>query len=170
MMDKILAGFLVLLFIVIVANTDSSNEQDTTSANQLTQPAQPDQPNNEVVEEHGLMAQAPDKYLNGVIYMDLKRMGYPKTKVRPFKEWLAAVKNNPENESVEIDKHTFSNKITVMVYKPKAEPVGVTFSESNGEVYITGYYSLGQSHKAKDSKETLMLYQVADALAQTSEQ
>ncbi|GEM_PF-4672888 len=170
MMDKILAGFLVLLLIVIVANTDSSNEQNTASDKQLTQPAQPDQPNNRVVEKYDVMARVPENYLNGVVFMDLKKVGYPKTEVRPFKEWLIAVQDNPENGRVEIDEHTFSNKITVMVYKPKAEPAGVTFSESNGEVYITGYYSLGQSHEAKGSKETLMLYQLADALAQASQQ
>ena len=168
MMDKILAGFLVLLFIVIVANTDSSDEQNITSTNHVAQPVQPDQPNNVVAKESAGMAQVPDEYLNGVIYMDLKRMGYPKTKVRSFKEWLTDVQNNPENRRVEIDEHTFSNKITVMLHKPKADPIGFTFRESNGEVYIAGYYSLGQSHSPKDSKETLMLYQLIEAAAHTS--
>lgn len=168
MMDKILAGFLVLLLIVIVANTDSSNEQNTALDKQLTQPAQPDQPNNRVVEKYDVMARVPENYLNGVIFMDLKKVGYPKTEVRPFKEWLIAVQDNPENGRVDIDEHTFSNKITVMLHKPKAEPAGITFRESRGEVYIAGYYSLGQSHSPKDSKETLMLYQLLEAAAHTS--
>ena len=170
MIDKILAGFLVLLFIVIIANTDSSDEQNITSANQVVQPVQPDQPNNIVEEENAVMAQVPDEYLNGVIYMDLKQQYYPKTEVRPFKEWLIAVIDNPENGRVEIDEHTFSNKITVMLHKPNADPIGFTFRESKNEVYIAGYYSLGQSHSPKDWKETLMLYQLIEAAAQTPEQ
>ena len=170
MMDKILAGFLLLLFIIIVVNTDTSNEQTTTSAEQLTQPVQPAQPNDGVPEQYDVMAHMPESYLNGTIYMDLKKMGYPKTKVRSFKEWLAAVKNNPENGRVEIDEHTFSNKITVMLHKPKANPIGFTFDESEGEIYLVGYYALEQNNVPVDWKEILTLYQLIESAAQTSKQ